>query len=413
MEKYNIYQDIAERSDGDVYIGVVGPVRTGKSTFIKRFMDLLVIPNIENVYQAERARDELPQSAAGRTIMTTEPKFIPNEAVSVSLGDNANLKVRMIDCVGYIVDGSLGYIEEDAPRMVNTPWFEKPIPFYEAAEIGTKKVITEHSTIGLVVTTDGSITEIKREDYISAETRVINELKAINKPFVILLNSTAPRSDKTQALRNELEAEHGVPVIAVNCEELNSEDINHIIETVLFEFPLREINIRMPGWIESLGADHWLDKEIYEAVLDKIQNVEKIRHTRSFTKSLCGCGHIESCRIDGMDLGRGNVTLELSASDSLFYKILGETSGFEIENEEALIDLIKKLADIKAEYDKVSFALHEVREKGYGIVSPGTDELTLAEPKIVKQGGRFGVKLKASAPSIHMIWYKQKFLKTA
>lgn len=413
MEKYSIYQDIAERSGGDVYIGVVGPVRTGKSTFIKKFMDLLVIPNIENSYQAERTRDELPQSAAGRTIMTTEPKFIPNEAVNISLGSNANLKVRMIDCVGYIVDGSLGYIEDDTPRMVNTPWSEHPIPFYEAAEIGTKKVITEHSTIGLVITTDGSITEIERGDYVAAETRVINELKAINKPFVILLNSTNPQSEKAQTLRNELSKEHGVPVIAVNCETLSTEDINHIIETVLFEFPIREINIRMPAWVEGLGTEHWLNKEIYTSVFDHIEGVEKIRHTRDFSASLCNCGSICTCSIDGMDLGLGNVTLDISVSDTLFYKILGETSGFEINSRENLISLIKNLAEIKAEYDKVAFALHEVKEKGYGIVSPGTDELTLAEPKIVKQGGRFGVKLKASAPSIHMICSKPKFLKTA
>jgi len=413
MENYNIYRDIAERSGGDVYIGVVGPVRTGKSTFIKKFMDLLVIPNIENVYQAERTRDELPQSAAGRTIMTTEPKFIPNEAVSVSLGNNANLKVRMIDCVGYIVDGSLGYIEEDAPRMVNTPWSDQAIPFSEAAEIGTKKVICEHSTIGLVVTTDGSISEISRADYVAAETRVINELKAINKPFVIWLNSTAPHSKSTQNLCLELEKEHSVPVIPVNCEELTTEDINYIIESILFEFPLCEINIRMPGWIESLGSDHWLDREIYENVAEKINDIEKIRHVKNFANSLCGCGHIDNCRIDGMDLGCGNVTLEITTAESLFYKILGESSGFEIENKESLITLIKKLADVKREYDKIAFALHEVKEKGYGIVSPGTDELTLAEPKIVKQGGRFGVKLKASAPSIHMICNKPKSLEVA
>lgn len=413
MEKYNIYRDIAERSGGDVYIGVVGPVRTGKSTFIKKFMDLLVIPNIENVYQAERAKDELPQSAAGRTIMTTEPKFIPNEAVSISLGDNAKLKVRMIDCVGYIVDGSLGYIEDDAPRMVNTPWSEKAIPFYEAAEIGTKKVINEHSTIGLVVTTDGSITEIERQDYVAAEKRVINELKAINKPFIVLLNSTSPKSEKTQKLRTELEKEYGVPVVGVNCEQLTTEDINYIIETVLFEFPLREINIRMPSWIESLGTEHWLDKEIYQSVMDNIEGVEKIRHVRRLANSLCGCGDIESCRIDGMDLGCGNVTLDLAAPESLFYKILGETSGFEIEDKENLIELIKNLSEVKSEYDKVAFALHEVREKGYGIVSPGSDELTLAEPKIVKQGGRFGVKLTASAPSIHIMCNKPKPLEVA
>lgn len=403
MEEYNIYQDIAERSGGDVYIGVVGPVRTGKSTFIKRFMDLLVIPNIGNVYQAERTRDELPQSAAGRTIMTTEPKFIPNEAVAISLGDNASLKVRMIDCVGYIVNGSLGYIEEDTPRMVNTPWYDHPIPFYEAAEIGTKKVINEHSTIGLVVTTDGSITEIDRQDYVDAENRVIDELKAINKPFVILLNSVSPRSQNTQNLRNELERKHNVPVIAVNCEELNAEDINKIIETVLFEFPIREININIPGWVESLGREHWLEKSIYDTVRTKIEGIEKIRHTRSLAQTLCECEYIKNAMIAGIDLGQGNVVMDVVMPDALFYKVLGEMSGFEIENEEKLIALIRELAQVKAEYDKVSFALHEVREKGYGIVSPGTDELTLDEPKIVKQGGRFGVKLKASAPSIHMI----------
>ncbi len=403
MEEYNIYQDIAERSGGDVYIGVVGPVRTGKSTFIKRFMDLLVIPNIGNVYQAERTRDELPQSAAGRTIMTTEPKFIPNEAVSISLGDNASLKVRMIDCVGYIVNGSLGYIEEDTPRMVNTPWYDHPIPFYEAAEIGTKKVINEHSTIGLVVTTDGSITEIERGDYVEAENRVIDELKAINKPFVILLNSVSPRSQNTQNLRVELERKHNVPVIAVNCEELNADDINKIIETVLFEFPIREININIPGWVESLGKEHWLEKSIYDTVREKIEGVEKIRHTRGLAQELCECEHIKNAMIAGIDLGQGNVVMDVVMPDALFYKVLGEMSGFEIENEEKLISLIRELAQVKAEYDKVSFALHEVREKGYGIVSPCTDELTLDEPKIVKQGGRFGVKLKASAPSIHMI----------
>ena len=413
MEKYSIYRDIAERSGGDVYIGVVGPVRTGKSTFIKKFMDLLVIPNIGDIYSAERAKDELPQSAAGRTIMTTEPKFIPNEAVSVSLGDNANLKVRMIDCVGYIVDGSLGYIEEDSPRMVKTPWSEDAIPFYEAAEIGTKKVINEHSTIGLVVTTDGSITEIERENYVAAEKRVVNELKAINKPFIVLLNSTSPNSEKTQKLRCELENEYKVPVAAVNCEQLTSDDINHIIETVLFEFPLREINIRMPSWIESLGTEHWLDKEIYKSVVENIEGVQKIRQAREFANSLCQCENIESCRIEGMDLGCGNVNLTLSAPEGLFYRILGEESGFEIDDKEDLIELIKNLSEVKTEYDKVSFALHEVKEKGYGIVSPGSDELTLAEPKIVKQGGRFGVKLTASAPSIHIIRYKPKFLKTA
>lgn len=403
MAEYNIYGDIAERTDGYIMLGVVGPVRTGKSTFIKKFMDLLVIPNIENAYQAERARDELPQSAGGRTIMTTEPKFVPNEAVEISLGDNAKFRVRMVDCVGYIVDNSLGYIEDDQPRMVNTPWFDHPISFHEAAEIGTKKVITEHSTIGLVVTTDGSITEIDREDYVPAEERVINELQSIGKPFVVLLNSVNPNSASTQRLRKELEQKYCVPVLAVNCEQLEAQDINNIIETVLFEFPLREIQIRIPTWIETLSKEHWLRSSVYQTVFSHIADVRKIRHTRKLAEDMCSCEYVDKCDIDGIDLGVGNVVIDVVPQKDLFYKILGELSGFEIENEEKLICLMKDLAKTKAEYDKVAFALHEVRERGYGIVSPSTDELSLDEPKIVKQGGRYGVKLKASAPSIHMI----------
>lgn len=403
MEEYNIYSDIAQRSGGDVYIGVVGPVRTGKSTFIKKFMDLLVIPNIENVYQAERTRDELPQSAGGRTIMTTEPKFIPNEAVSISLGDNAHLKVRMIDCVGYIVDSSLGYIEDDEPRMVTTPWFDHPIAFNEAAEIGTKKVITEHSTIGIVVTTDGSITEIDRDDYIGAEERVISELKAINKPFIVLLNSVNPDAQQTQDIKNELREKYGVPVVAVNCAELDASDIHDIIETVLFEFPLKEINIEIPDWIEELDSGHWLRQDIYTAVTDNIENVNRIRDVKGLTDKIGECEFVDKAYIEGMDLGDGTVKMCMELPHELFYRILGEKSGFEIDSEHQLMTLMESLAKMKSEYDKVSFALHEVMENGYGIVSPSTDELTLDEPKIVKQGGKFGVKLKASAPSIHMI----------
>ena len=355
------------------------------------------------MYQAERTRDELPQSAAGRTIMTTEPKFIPNEAVEISLGDNAHLKVRMIDCVGYIVDNSLGYVEDDEPRMVTTPWFDRPIAFNEAAEIGTKKVITEHSTIGLVVTTDGTITEIEREDYVEAENRVINELKAINKPFIVLLNSVNPSSQQAQNLRAELENKHGVPVVAVNCEEFDARDIHDIIETVLFEFPLKEINIQIPEWIEELGSDHWLKQDIYGAVIEKIENINRIRDVRKLSDEIGECGFVKRSYIEGMDLGDGTVKLCMELPQELFYKVLGEMSGFEIDGEHQLMTLMASLAKMKSEYDKVSFALHEVMENGYGIVSPSTDELSLAEPKIVKQGGKFGVKLKASAPSIHMI----------
>lgn len=403
VEDYNIYSDIAERNRGDVYIGVVGPVRTGKSTFIKKFMDLLVIPNIENAYQAERARDELPQSAAGRTIMTTEPKFIPNEAVTISLGDNAHMNVRMIDCVGYIVDSSLGYAEDGQPRMVKTPWFEQSIPFNEAAEIGTKKVITEHSTIGLVITTDGTVTDIAREDYIEAETRVINELKAINKPFIVVLNSAQPASQNAHRIMAEIENTHGVPVVAVNCEELEADDIHSIIENVLFEFPLKEININIPTWLDAVPQEHWLKSDLYGAVIDQINNVSKIRDTRPLCTELGKYEFISSSEIDGMDLGDGTVKITLTLSEELFYKVLGEQSGFEIADEEGLIKLMSELGKMKKEYDKVSSALREVREKGYGVVSPSTDELTLDEPKIVKQGGRFGVRLRASAPSIHMM----------
>lgn len=403
MEEYNIYRDIAQRNHGDVYIGVVGPVRTGKSTFIKKFMDLLVIPNMDNVYQAERTRDELPQSAAGRTIMTTEPKFIPNEAAEISMGDNAHLRVRMIDCVGYIVDSSLGYFEENEPRMVNTPWFDHPIPFNEAAELGTKKVITEHSTIGLVVTADGTVTDISRDDYIPAENRVINELKAINKPFAVLLNSASPESEAAQSLRAELEAAHGVPVIAVNCAELVEKDVYNIIETVLFEFPLKEIDLHIPNWLESLDMQHPLKSGVYNEIIDKIADVSKVRQARSLCGALSESEYISRSEIEYMDLGEGTVKINVEVPAVLYYKTLGELTGFEINGEEELMELLCSLAEMKKEYDRISSALRDVRERGYGVVSPSTDELTLDEPKIVRQGGRYGVKLKASAPSIHMI----------
>lgn len=403
MAEYNIYSDIAERSGGDIYIGVVGPVRTGKSTFIKKFMNELVIPNMSNPYQTERTRDELPQSSAGRSIMTTEPKFIPNEAVEISLGDNASLKVRMIDCVGYVVDGALGHIEEDGPRMVNTPWQEEAMPFERAAEIGTKKVICEHSTIGLVVTTDGSICEIDRNAYIAAENRVIGELKEINKPFVILLNSANPSSESTIELARELEAAHGAPVLTVNCEELCAEDINRIIETVLFEFPICEIRVRTPEWLKTLEREHWLCASVYEYVGKAMADAVKISDSREFCRILGECPYLEDVRIDAMDLGKGMVYAELKTEASLFYRVIGEISGLEIANEKNLVDVICELSKMKKEYAKIEYALNEVYEKGYGIVSPSLDELTLQEPKIIKQGGKFGVKLKASAPSIHMI----------
>ncbi len=403
MESYNIYQDIATRTNGDIYVGVVGPVRTGKSTFIKKFMDLLVIPNIENAYSQERTKDELPQSAAGKTIMTTEPKFIPNEAALITLGQESKMKVRMIDCVGYIVEGAQGHLENDTPRMVSTPWAKDPIPFGEAAEIGTKKVITEHSTIGLVITTDGSITDIERNDYIEAEERVIRELKEINKPFVVVLNTKYPDKPETEELRAYLEEQYGVPVLSVNCAEATENEIHQIMRRVLFQFPIHEVSIIMPKWIDALGDDHWLKKGLSECILNSMADlyrIDSLENLRSLTEAY---EHIKTVDIAEIDLGTGTATLSLTMQDGLFYTIVKELSGFDIDGEDKLMSLLTEMSKIKREYDKISYALHEVQQKGYGIVTPTIDELRLEEPEIVKQGSRFGVKLKASAPSIHMI----------
>ena len=413
MAEYNIYNDISKRSNGDVYIGVVGPVRTGKSTFIKKFMDLLVIPNIDNAFKRERARDELPQSSAGRTIMTTEPKFIPNEAVEITLSDNAKFNVRMIDCVGYIIDSALGYIEDNAPRMVKTPWSDTEIPFAQAAETGTHKVICEHSTIGLVVTTDGSITDIARPDYINAENRVISELKELNKPFIVLVNSVNPNGESAKGVKREIEARHNVPVICVNCAQLEKEDINNIIEKVLFEFPLKEVAIEIPDWVDVLEPGHHLKESIYTNILESLKNVSKIRDSRQISESLLNCESITASSIDEINLGEGTVRLKVNTDENLFYKILGEETGFEINGKDNLMTLMRSLSNVKREYDKIAFALDEVRETGYGIVSPTIEELSLEEPEIVKQGGKFGVRLRASAPSIHMMCNKPKSLEAA
>ncbi len=403
MEQYKIYNDIAERTQGDIYIGVVGPVRTGKSTFIKRFMDLLVLPNIENEHIRSRTVDELPQSGAGKTIMTTEPKFIPNEAVTINLTDNASFKVRMIDCVGYCVNGAQGHTEEGQPRMVTTPWFEEDIPFDKAAEIGTEKVIREHSTIGLVITTDGSICDIPRYEYISAEERVIAELKEINKPFIILLNSAMPESESARKLKAELEKKHGVPVFLFSCADMNLEDINGIMKNVLFEFPLKELGINLPGWIDALPQDHYLKSSIYESVRNAINGVHKLSHINSVAPLLSENEYLSSARISDISLGKGTALIQTEAVEGLFYNVLGETTGLEIRNDEELVSMLCTLSKAKHEYDKIANALNQVRQTGYGIVSPGIEELSLREPEIIRQGGRYGVRLRASAPSIHLI----------
>lgn len=403
MEERNVYQDISQRTDGDVYIGVVGPVRTGKSTFIKRFMDALVLPNIhdENIYR--RTVDELPQSSAGRTIMTTEPKFIPEESVEINLGNNATFKVRMIDCVGYIVRSALGYSEEDQPRMVKTPWSDSEIPFDDAAEIGTRKVITDHSSIGLVITTDGSISDIPREDYVESEQRVVDELKAINKPFIILLNSLDPGSEQTMLMADEMSKSYQVPVLPVSCMELSETEIKRILAQLLFEFPIKEIKVDIPKWVVKLERDHWLKSVVFDSIKNSAKKLEKIRQVQQTIRELTECEYISDSKITNLDLGRGVATISVTIDQSLFYKVLSEETNIEITDECELLDCVKSLSQKQQEFDKIAQAYEQVQETGYGIVMPAIDELTLDEPQIIKQSGKYGIKLKASAPSIHMM----------
>lgn len=403
MEKFDIYQDIAERTGGDIYIGVVGPVRTGKSTFIKRFMDLLVLPNIANAYTRERARDELPQSATGKTIMTTEPKFVPNEAVEISLGENAEARVRMIDCVGYLVPGAEGHMDGELPRMVHTPWSENAMPFREAAEMGTKKVITDHSTIGMVVTTDGSVTELPRESYEEAEERVVGELQEIGKPFVILLNTATPYSEGTQALRSQMEGKYGVPVMAVNAAQLKAEDIRKILEQMLYQFPIRELRFFFPGWVETLEQDHWLKQGMIAALKGVMEKADKLADVENAISGLADTDFLKKAYTDHILPGEGAADIALNFDDGLFYQILSETVDMPIENDYALISTIKMLSETKQEYDKIAGALNDVRRKGYGVVTPVFEEITLEKPEVFKQGSRYGIKLRAKGESLHLI----------
>ena len=403
MDRMNIFQDIAERTGGDIYLGVVGPVRTGKSTFIRKFMELMVIPNIEHPADQERARDELPQGAAGRTIMTAEPKFVPAEAVDIVIRDGVNARVRMADCVGYSVPGALGYEEDEGPRMVMTPWFEDAIPFQEAAEYGTRKVITDHSTVGLVVLTDGTITDISRENYLESEERVIQELKELNKPFVVLLNSVQPFTQETGELVQELEARYNVPVLPVNCLSLTREDILRILEEALYEFPVREVNINLPRWIEELELQHWLRVQFEEAVRDSLEDVQRLRDIDGSIDRLAQKDIVLDVTLQEMNLATGVATIDVLEQEDLFFQIMEEISGFRLEGDHDLFRLVKEFSLAKKEYDKVSQALREVRETGYGIVTPQLDEMQLDDPEMIKQGGRYGVRLRAKAPSLHII----------
>lgn len=403
MTEHSIYKDIAERTGGDIYLGVVGPVRTGKSTFIKRFMEALVLPNIADGYSRERARDEMPQSAAGKTVMTTEPKFIPDEAVQISIDGCSNLKVKMVDCVGYIVPEALGTIEDGQPRMVRTPWREDPMPFVEAAEMGTHKVISEHATIGMLVTTDGSIGDISRPSYVEAEERIVNELKALGKPFAMILNSAHPENEAAVSLAYELEAKYEVPVALVSCIDLDAEDIRHILELVLHEFPVSEIRVTLPEWTTALDDGHEIKTSIMSDLKACVEKISKVGDVRNAFLQLADNEFIKNININEINMGTGCAKISVTIKDGLYYDIISELTGFDISGEEELIALLKSLSEMKARFDKIESALNEAEERGYGIVMPEVDELKLAEPEIVKQPGGYGVKLKASAQSIHMI----------
>ena len=403
MENFGIYQDIAKRTEGDIYIGVVGPVRTGKSTFIKKFMELLVLPIIDNEFKRERAIDELPQSASGRTIMTTEPKFIPNEAVEISLDGNVKLKTRLVDCVGYLVNNAIGYLEDDMPRMVKTPWSESEIPFETAAELGTKKVIVEHSTVGIIITTDGTITDIPREEYIFAEERVVKELKELNKPFIMLMNCQNPNSEYSIETSKRLSEKYSTTVIPINCLELDLNDINKIFSELLYEFMIERIEVKFPRWIDGLDKNNLLKKKLFENVKECFSKITKLKQVNEVIKILENCEEIKKVNIDEINLGTGIVSVNTELNENLFYDILTEITGIKIKNEGELFSCISSFSKIKRDYDKMAFALHEVNEKGYGIVTPTIEDLILDEPEIVKQGSKYGVKLKAKAPSIHMI----------
>ncbi|NLM20990.1 MAG: stage IV sporulation protein A, partial [Peptococcaceae bacterium] len=405
MQNFDIFSDIAERTGGDIYFGVVGPVRTGKSTFIKHFMELLVLPNISNVFERERARDELPQSGAGRRITTTEPKFIPSEAVEVVLKDTIHMNVRLVDCVGYSVAGALGYEGEEGeePRMVHTPWSEEAIPFQEAAEIGTRKVITDHSTLGIVVTTDGSISDIPRENYIEAEQRVIEELKELGKPFIVILNTTRPYAENTLELGRSLEELYQVPVVPLDCQEMNLNDISQVLEELLYEFPVSEVNIELPKWVEELELSHPIRESFEEIIQKSVANIKKVRDIDSALDILAECEHAKDIILKETNLGTGRAEIQITTENDLFKQVLEQLTGVEIEGDHTLLRMILDYSKAKKEWDKLAKAFEDVRTNGYGVVTPQLDEMFLEEPELVKSGGHYGIKLRASAPSLHIL----------
>ena len=399
----HIYQDIAQRTGGNIYMGVVGPVRTGKSTLIKRIMEELVIPGIEDPYRKERARDELPQSGSGKTIMTSEPKFVPEEAVEISPDGTTRLRVRMIDSVGYMVDGAVGATEDGQPRMVTTPWYDYEIPMTEAAELGTKKVMEEHCSIGLVVTTDGTVTDIPRADYVTAEARAIRDMQATGKPFLVLINSRYPEGEPARSVQSQLRKDFGVEAMVTDCQVLDTDGIAGIFEKLLFAFPMKQLAVWLPRWMDSLEMDHPIKSALYQALLQRVEEIQLLGQAEATLQDLKDLEGVLDFRIRSIDLGSGTVNCALTFPETLFYEILSEKVGMPIANDAELMSLLIDLAAVKKEHEKISDALAAVKATGYGIVNPAADEITLQTPELVKKGGAFGVKMKAEAPSIHMI----------
>ena len=403
MENYGLYEDIAKRTGGDIYVGVVGPVRCGKSTFITQFMQNLVVPNIEDKNTKQRTIDELPQSADGKTIMTTQPRFVPSKAAAIRVDDKVDMNVRMIDCVGYLIDGALGHEENQKERLVKTPWSDEEMPFEKAAELGTKKVIDEHSTIGIVLTTDGSITDIPRSSYVKAEERVVSELAAQNKPFVVVLNTKLPKSEEAKKLAKSLEAKYGVPVMPMDVLKLNQNNIDEIFEKILLEFPIKSLKIKMPKWMQALSFNHPIISNVVEEVKKFGENANKIGQIDKTNVAFLESDDFEPVVVSSIKMGEGKVYFEVTPKPGLFYRVLSEQCDTEITDDFHLISYVKQLAHAKAEYDKIKLALADVKEKGYGVVMPNVEDMTLEDPEIVKQGNKFGVKLKASAPSLHIM----------
>lgn len=402
MEKIEIIKSITERTGGDIYLGVVGAVRTGKSTFIKKVIENLVVPNIEDEYEKKRALDEIPQSAQGKMIMTTEPKFVPSNAAKIFI-DDFSANIRLVDCVGYVIPNCKGYEDENGPRMVKTPWYDEEIPFIEAAEIGTEKVIKDHSTIGIVVTTDGSIGELARNDYVEAEQRVVTELKEIGKPFIVVMNSTHPMLPETERLAEKLNTEYGVPVLPISIENMTERDIYSILREALYEFPVMEVKVNMPEWIACLAPNNWLKKVYMDKIRESVIEIDKLRDIENITSYFTDCEYISKAYLSEVNTSTGEVTITLDAPNELYNQVLKDIIGVNIENRADLLTLFQDYNEAKQEYDQIKVALKMVKTTGYGVASPSLSDMKLDTPEIIKQGSRYGIKLKAVAPSIHMI----------